>query len=300
MKSPYKKIIVYDLETGGLKSKYNSITEAAFVCIDLENLQIVDEMSIMILPYLDLRNKEECSTAEAKELYKQVSEKDPELGTKVLTYKDQKLNLQNLSTLPEDIESLEAFLKKFTDYESGYEIVDHETIEKLVNGEAYGNIAELFFDKSYTKGAFEATHMSKQLLINEGVDRHIAATQIQEFFTKHTTGNSKPVLAGHNIEKFDNPFLESFLQLHNIPFNSIINQTEMIDTLRWARLRWFDMPSFALGVVANELNVTLKGAHRALPDTVANAKVLIKMLQSFRGEGVQKTTYTRRKLSMNF
>ena len=293
MKSPYKKIIVYDLETGGFKSDYNSITEAAFVCIDLENLEIVDEMSVMILPYFDLSNKEEDPIREAKEIYKQISEKDPETGKKVLPYKGAKLDLKDLGDLPDDIEEFESL---FLDSD----IMDYKEIEKLLDSSQYNEITQMFFDKAYTKGALEATHMNKELLVSEGVDRNEAAKQIQAFFNKHTVGNSKPILAGHNIKKFDNPFLESFLRLHKIPFNSIINQTQMIDTLEWARLRWYDMPSYALGVVANELNVTLKGAHRALPDTVANAKVLVKMLQSFRGEGVQESTYVRKKLSMNF
>jgi DNA polymerase III alpha subunit (gram-positive type) len=293
MKSPYKKIIVYDLETGGFKSEHNSITEAAFVCIDLENLEIVDEMSVMILPYFDLSNKEEDSIKEAKEIYKQISEKDSETGKKVLLYKGAKLNLKDLGDLPDDIEEFESlFLNS--------DIMDYKEIEKLLSSSQYNDITQMFFDKAYTKGALEATHMNKELLVSEGVDRNEAADKIQAFFNKHTVGNSKPILAGHNIKKFDNPFLESFLRLHKIQFNSIINQTQMIDTLEWARLRWYDMPSYALGVVANELNVTLKGAHRALPDTVANAKVLVKMLQSFRGEGVQESTYTRKKLTMNF
>ena len=74
----------------------------------------------------------------------------------------------------------------------------------------------------------------------------------------------------------------------------------MIDTLEWARLKWFNMPSFALGVVANEVGITLKDAHRAIHDTRANAKFFIKMLSHLRGEGSQKSSYKRRKFSMNF
>jgi DNA polymerase III alpha subunit (gram-positive type) len=74
----------------------------------------------------------------------------------------------------------------------------------------------------------------------------------------------------------------------------------MIDTLEWARLKWFNMSSFALGVVANEVGITLKDAHRAIHDTRANAKFFIKMLSHLRGEGTQKSNYKRRKFKMNF
>ena len=74
----------------------------------------------------------------------------------------------------------------------------------------------------------------------------------------------------------------------------------MIDTLEWARLRFTEISSFSLGVCANEVGLTLKEAHRALPDTVANAKFLIKLLKSMRGEGSQETKYVRRKFNFNF
>ena len=74
----------------------------------------------------------------------------------------------------------------------------------------------------------------------------------------------------------------------------------MIDTLEWSRLKWFNMPSFSLGVVANEVGITLKNAHRAINDTRGNAKFFIKMMQHLRGQGVEKSNYKRRKFKMNF
>ena len=297
MKSPYRYIMVYDLETGGFHSQFNSITEAAFVVIDLENLEIVDELSVMMLPYLDLSNRNaDDPIAEAKEIYKQISEKDEETGKKVLNYKGEKLNLRNLDNLVNDIEDFESeILMSLTS-----EIIDWPELKPLLESAKYGDITKLFFDKTYTKGAFEATHMNKELLLKEGITREAAAIKVEAFFKRYTVGNSKPILAGHNIEKFDNPFLLNFFIQHGIKWDSIINQTMMIDTLSWARLRFFEAPNFQLGTVANELGVTLKQAHRALPDTIANAKVVQKMFQSFRGEGTQQSSYVRRKLLMEF
>jgi len=51
MDSPYKRILVFDLETGGLKPKYHPITEIAFVVVDAVNLEIVDNFSRFIKPY---------------------------------------------------------------------------------------------------------------------------------------------------------------------------------------------------------------------------------------------------------
>ena len=54
MKSPYQRVAVYDLETGGLKSGVSSIAEIAIVVIDLESLEIIDTFSTLIKPYFDL------------------------------------------------------------------------------------------------------------------------------------------------------------------------------------------------------------------------------------------------------
>ena len=94
MKSPYTKAIVFDTETGGLKKDFNSLTELAFVAIDMETLEAVDEMEVMILPYLDLSTMQEDSLKEAKEIYKYLSIKDETTGKKVLTYKNEKLGIK--------------------------------------------------------------------------------------------------------------------------------------------------------------------------------------------------------------
>jgi DNA polymerase III alpha subunit (gram-positive type) len=117
--------------------------------------------------------------------------------------------------------------------------------------------------------------------------------------TRHTVGNNKPILAGHNIKGFDNPFFEKLFISNKADIWKVVNKF-MIDTLEWARIRWFEAPAFNLGVCANALGLTLKEAHRALPDTIANAKFLILLIQSMRGEGSQESTYERRKLKFNF
>ena len=54
MESKYKRVVVYDIETGGLSSKYNSLTEIAMVAVDLESLEIIEEMSVVFEPHIDL------------------------------------------------------------------------------------------------------------------------------------------------------------------------------------------------------------------------------------------------------
>ena len=293
MQSNYKTAVVFDSETGGLKKEFNSLTELAFVAIDMETLEAVDEMEVMILPYLDLSTMQEDSLKEAKELYKYLSIKDETTGKKLLTYKDEKLGIQDLELLSMDIELFKRLYLKSSN------IIDYKELV-LIEETDLKPLARLLFDKCYNPGAFAATGINRQMLLDEGVDRKVAFEKVESFFLKHTKGNSKPILSGHNIKKFDNPFMEKFFSLYKKDFNNFINATQMIDTLEWARLKWFNMSSFSLGVVANEVGITLKDAHRAIHDTRANAKLFIKMMQALRGEGSQKSSYKRRKLNMKF
>ncbi len=292
MISPYKKIIVYDLETGGFYSKYNSITEIAMVAIDLDKLEIVDEMSVMLAPHINVESRESNVEKEAKQIFKLLNKKDESIGKGAIRYKNESLSINNLDSLCLDI-------KKFNLYLDSVSTLKYRDIVDLEKESNLKDIVDLYFDKAYNPQALEVTHISRQMLQDEGVDFVDAFLLVSNFIKKHTIGNSKPILSGHNIKGFDNEFFEKFFKENGQDLNKVINQTQMIDTLEWARLRWFEMPSYSLGVCANEVGLTLKNAHRALPDTIANAKFLIKMLQSLRGEGQQSSKYKRRKFNFD-
>ena len=293
MKSPYQRTIVFDTETGGLRNSFNSLTELAFVSVDMETLQTIDELEVMILPYLDLGSMEEEPLKEAKAIYKYFSTKDEDTGKKVLNYKGQKLGIKQLLPLSQEIEEFRKI------YLVDKTIVDYDELLTIENSR-FKDLITLLFDKCYNPGAFEATGINRELLVKEGVHRDEAFKAIDAYFSSHTLGNSKPILCGHNIKKFDNPFMVKFFGLYKKDFYDYICPTQTIDTLEWARLKWFSMSSYALGVVANEVGVTLKDAHRAINDTRGNAKFFIKMISHLRGEGSQKSSYKRRKFKMDF
>ena len=294
MQSPYKKVIVYDLETGGLDFKINPITEIAMVVIDLDTLKIEDTFTAMIKPHLDLEFRHGESTKEAKAIFSALSVKDPETKVPQINYKGKTLTQKDLSTLVEDVamfdEKMEVIGTSF----------NYKGILTLEAHAKFGEIAKAYFNKSYNPQALNVTHMTREMLVEGGQPIEDVTKQILDFVSKYTIGNSKPILAGHNIKKFDNPFFEKLLSRGGFEFEKLFNQTQMIDTLEWSRLRWFEAPSYALGVCANAVGVELKDAHRALPDTEANAEFLIKMLKGLRGEGSQETKYEKRKFNMNF
>lgn len=293
MQSPLKRITVYDLETGGLDVNINSITEFAGVVIDTTNLEIIEKFTVMFRPYLDLTNREEEPKQEAKLIFKNLSEKDPETKVKTLHYKDKSITLKNLDLLINDIEDFyDCYLNEHDAF------INYEEFLKLKDSQ-FSNIAQLFFDYVYRSEATEATHITTELLLKEGVPYAEGFSLIKDFFERNKVKNNKPILAGHNIKKFDNPFMEKLFEKNKHKFDLFINSF-MIDSLDWVRLRWSDLPSFNLGTCANELEVTLKGAHRAIADTEANAEVLICLLKSMRGEGkVKEEKYERKKYNLN-
>jgi len=294
MQSPYKKVIVYDLETGGLKKDHNAITEIAMVVIDLESLKIEETFSTIIKPMFDLENLEAESAKEARAIFKAVAIKDPETKVPSIMYKGKRLTIKDLAAVEEDIQEMEMLIeRKGTQF-------NYEQIVALENSKEYGDIAKLYFDKTYNPEALNVTHMTREMLVNEGIEMSEAIVKVKDIFDRYTLGNAKPILAGHNIKKFDNPFLEKMLLREGHDLDKMINETQMIDTLEWARLRWFDAPSFSLGVCVNAVGLTLKEAHRALPDTEANAKLLIKILKGLRGEGSSEKKYEKRKFNFNF
>lgn len=293
MQSPFSKILVYDLETGGLSHKINSITEFAGVAIDIETLEIVEEFSVMIKPILDLRHLTDDAKKEAQNIFKSLADVDADTNIKTLDFNGDKLTLRNLEPL---IESLDKFFKGYlfnTDM-----IIRTDDYKDLMKSD-WKEAAKLMLDYTYHPQALKVTHITTDMLMSEGVEIEKAFNEILMFIGRHSAGNSKPILAGHNIKKFDNPFLEKLFIDHKSDLWKIVNSFE-IDTLEWARIRWFELPSFSLGICANAVGLTLKESHRALPDTIANANFLVKLLKSMRGEGTQESSYVRRKFNFNF
>lgn len=319
MQSPLKKIIVYDLETGGLSKEFNSITEIAMVAIDMETLSIIDEMSVMLKPRIDLNNsyildssieKEDVDyKVEAKDLYKRLATKDIDTGIKTLSYGKEKITLKNLELLVEGIAKFADKIK--SEYKSG--ILSLQDIEDFEAGDLK-DIFAIYCENAYNSEAAEVTKINRKMLVENGVEYKEAFKQVEKFVKVHTSGNNKPIIAGHNIgwlprrivkgkevapNGFDNPFMEKFFADNKSDFFFMVNDLIM-DTLQMSRLKFWELSSYSLGVCAHEIGLTLKEAHRALPDTIANANFLRGLLKSLKGDGGKATKYVRKKYKLNY
>lgn len=138
----------------------------------------------------------------------------------------------------------------------------------------------------YTDGAFKVNGLSMKKIQN-GKPAKEVVKDICDFLKSVKSKSKKPVLSGHNIDKFDNPHLADFFEQQKVDILKFV-EDDSIDTLKWARMKWIadpEMTKFNLGACCKKAGIRLLDAHSAMPDTEANAKLLVKMLTSLRGTG---------------
>lgn len=294
MQSPYKTMVVYDLETGGFNYKHNSITEIAMVAIDMENLEIIDEFSAMIEPTLDFSERELDPLKEAKSIFKAIAEKDEDTGIKTLVFDNQKFTLRDLSYVSDCIS---LFWKRILE-NSEKNIFSLKELKDLCT-EELSEVLELYYKYKYNPQALSATKITRDMLETEGLALETVFKKAKSFLEIYTIGNSKPIIAGHNIISFDNDFMRFFFNQFSYNFDNFI-ANKIFDSLEECRIKWFELTDYTLSTCANEVGLNLKDAHRAINDTRANAELIIEMLKLLRGQGNQVSVYRRRKYSFNY
>lgn len=144
----------------------------------------------------------------------------------------------------------------------------------------YGNLV-------IEKQALEATKMSLDE-INKGKDSKDVVLELIDLFKSLKVGKfTKPILVGHNFEKFDLKFLVELFKFHNKDIFDYVEE-HIEDTMWISRKKWgHDNESidFKLVTCCNRAGANLIQAHRALPDTRATAQLFIYLMKCLRGEG---------------
>lgn len=140
-------------------------------------------------------------------------------------------------------------------------------------------------DLEYHPRAMQVSHLTLDILEKEGITLEEAWDIFTDFINSYQTTKTKPIMVGHNIDKFDNAFMENWALFMKSDLYKYVNKrTE--DTLDWGHRVFPEAPDYKLGTMCDQFGVELTEAHRALPDTIANAELWIKMMQNLRGEGV--------------
>lgn len=102
-------------------------------------------------------------------------------------------------------------------------------------------------------------------------------------FKKYKNPRIGAVLAGHNFQPFDMPFLINMFEFCG---DSIWNYVTFVeDTMKLAWYRATEQENYKLGTCCRMEGVDLVDAHRALADTKANALLLLKYISYLRGSG---------------
>jgi len=85
---------------------------------------------------------------------------------------------------------------------------------------------------------------------------------------------TRPVPPGHNIRRFDMPFIAAHFQALDLR----MPDNELCDTLELAR-EYLTLPNYKLGTVAAHFNIPTAGAHRAAADVSITRQVLLRFLE---------------------
>lgn len=296
MVSNYKKFLTYDLETGGLKKEYCSITEIAMVTVDAKSLKVEDELSIVIEPYFDLRNIESDVKKEAKIIFNLIAELNEDTKKKEIIYKGERVTMLNLTPLFEDLKLFNSVIKeKYKEQNFILSLSDFETLEK--NG--YKDICEIYFSKCYTPGALAVTGNTRESLTRDGISKEEAFKKAKEYIESKKVGNKKPVRCGHNIGKFDDPVFKIFFDIFKTDFYDMFVPF-VFDTLKFGHLCFDSSANYSLATCCGNFDIVLKDAHTAIFDTRANASLVIKILERLRGFGTSEKKYERKKYNFNF
>ena len=136
----------------------------------------------------------------------------------------------------------------------------------------------------YDPKAAEASNITKQMCEEQGEDIKEVFKEILAFIKKHKNGTKKPYLAGQNIIKFDLEFIENLFEYCGHDIEKYFNE-EIIDTMIWSRHRWPTEGKHNLAVISERCGLEHTQAHRALPDTLITAKVVIQCLKNLQGQG---------------
>jgi len=163
--------------------------------------------------------------------------------------------------------------------------INGKTLEEIGR---YESFIRPYGGLGYNQQALNVTGITMDM-INSGKDSKVVAKEVTDFIKSTGAGlNKRPILCGHNIKKFDNPFLSDFLKLHRKDLWKIIND-EIIDTMWWSRMKTpEDSDEFGkhnLSDACNREGVEVIDAHRAMNDTAANAALVVSYLKHLRGTG---------------
>jgi DNA polymerase III alpha subunit (gram-positive type) len=140
-------------------------------------------------------------------------------------------------------------------------------------------------DRIIEQAALNVNGITREQIKN-GKDPKIVANELKDYFKGLAKTASKIILVGHNIDKFDIPYLDDFMETQKIDLSKLVNPNHIFDTMWRSRERWVESEGgYNLIACLNNIGVTLVQSHRAMPDTRATKKLAKNLIGTARGEG---------------
>lgn len=170
----------------------------------------------------------------------------------------------------------------------------------LEYGDEYDSLIKPYGDLAIQQQALDANGIDLSIVEKIGKDVDVAVNDIIKFLQKQKSGKEKPILVGHNIDKFDIPFLDAMFTFCKKDLSKYVNDNFTIDTMWWSRICWQESPNYKLGTCIQNAGIELVNAHRAVADTKATRELLKKFLKGLRGEGVAMVEEKRTRESFQF
>ena len=179
-----------------------------------------------------------------------------------------------------DYEQTGLFDEELVPFEGTYVVFDLETtgldgtkddiIEigacKIVNGKIEETFSTLVNpQKHIPKDATETNHITDEMVKDAPTINYV----LPDFY-KFCYGS---ILVGQNVG-FDISFMHTIGKKYSFSFDH-----QLMDTLPMAKELLPGLKNYKLGTIVEKLGISLENAHRALDDTVATAKVFIKLMQ---------------------
>lgn len=98
---------------------------------------------------------------------------------------------------------------------------------------------------------------------------------VLDFMAKHKLEHQKFTIIGHNIDKFDLPFMQIFFLRNNDNLDNFDYDT--FDTSTYAAKNLKQFKKRSLGFLCQQFDVNLTNAHDALADITANRELFYKI-----------------------
>ncbi|MEG1990162.1 MAG: PolC-type DNA polymerase III [Clostridia bacterium] len=165
-----------------------------------------------------------------------------------------------------------------TGFKAGNDKITEIAVVKVKNGKIIDEFSTFVNpERPIPKQVQEITHITEDMVEN--------APKTEEALIKFLEFTKDSILVAHN-STFDLSFITYFAKEYNLEVNN-----KAIDTLVISREIYDYYPNHKLGTIAEMMGISLEGAHRAINDARATAKVFNQMIKDVTAKGLDIKNY---------